>query len=118
MGTEFVVVGIGIASLLYATAGQAGGTAFLAAMTFAAVPASEMRPTALFLNVLAGGYSTWRMHRARVVDWGAFDPFAFAVKGKLFGWNPIISSDQGIWLKRPDGTIISPDQAKVSISAP
>ena len=72
MGIEIVVVCIGIASLLYATAGQAGGTAFLAVMTFAAMPASEMRPTALFLNVLAGGYSTWRMHRARVVDWGLF----------------------------------------------
>jgi hypothetical protein len=37
---------IGCVSLLYATAGQAGGTAFLAIMAFAAFPATEMRATA------------------------------------------------------------------------
>jgi uncharacterized protein len=33
------------ASLLYATAGQSGGTAFLAVMAFLAFPVDEMRPT-------------------------------------------------------------------------
>ncbi len=33
------------ASALYATAGQAGGTAFLAVMAFASVPTADMRPT-------------------------------------------------------------------------
>jgi hypothetical protein len=49
-------------SLLYATVGQAGGTAFLALMAFASFPASEMRPTALLLNIVAQriqlGFST------------------------------------------------------------
>ena len=73
MGSTIVVaVAIGIASLFYATVGQAGGTAFLAVMTLAASPASEMRPTALLLNILVGGYSTWRMQRANVVDWSLF----------------------------------------------
>lgn len=64
----FLVAGlIGCVSLLYATAGQAGGTAFLAVMAFAAFPAAEMRPTALLLNVVAAGYATWRMHR-RAID--------------------------------------------------
>jgi hypothetical protein len=44
---------IGLISLLYATVGQAGGTAFLALMAFANFPASEMRPTALALNIVA-----------------------------------------------------------------
>jgi hypothetical protein len=44
---------IGCVSLLYATAGQAGGTAFLAVMAFAAFPAIEMRATALLLNIVA-----------------------------------------------------------------
>jgi len=73
MGTTIVVaICIGIASLMYATAGQAGGTAFLAVLTFASLPAAEMRPTALLLNILAAGYSTWRMHRAGAVDWRLF----------------------------------------------
>lgn len=70
--TITVAICIGVASLTYATVGQAGGTAFLAVMTFAALPASEMRPTALLLNILAAGYSTWRMHRAGAVDWRLF----------------------------------------------
>ena len=59
---------IGCVSLLYATAGQAGGTAFLAVMAFAAFPAIEMRPTALLLNIVAAGYATWRLHRRAAID--------------------------------------------------
>jgi hypothetical protein len=55
---------IACVSLLYATVGQAGGTAFLAIMAFAAFPADEMRPTALLLNIVAAGYATWRLHRS------------------------------------------------------
>jgi uncharacterized membrane protein YfcA len=59
---------IGCVSLLYATAGQAGGTAFLAVMAFAGFPAIEMRPTALLLNIVAAGYATWRLHRGAAID--------------------------------------------------
>lgn len=59
---------IGCVSLLYATAGQAGGTAFLAVMAFAAFPAIEMRATALLLNIVAAGYATWRLHRRAAID--------------------------------------------------
>jgi hypothetical protein len=55
-------------SLLYATAGQAGGTAFVAVMAVAAFPAAEMRPTALLLNVIAAGYATWRLHQNAAID--------------------------------------------------
>ena len=59
---------IGVVSCLYATAGQAGGTAFVAVMAFVSTPASEMRPTALLLNVVAAGYATLRLHRDGAVD--------------------------------------------------
>lgn len=59
----------GIISLLYATVGQAGGTAFLALMAFAAFPPSEMRPTALALNIVAATYSSWMFNRKAVIDW-------------------------------------------------
>ena len=48
----------GAVSLLYATVGQAGGTAFLALMAFASFPSNEMLPTALLLNIVAASYST------------------------------------------------------------
>ncbi|TGD92269.1 sulfite exporter TauE/SafE family protein [Methylobacterium nonmethylotrophicum] len=57
------------ASTLYATAGQAGGTAFLAVMALAGVPAADMRPTSLVLNLVAAGYATARLHRAGAVAW-------------------------------------------------
>ena len=69
VGHTLLVAGlIGCVSLLYATAGQAGGTAFLAVMAFAAFPATEMRATALLLNIVAAGYATWRLHRRGVID--------------------------------------------------
>lgn len=64
----------GVISLLYATVGQAGGTAFLALMAFAAFPPSEMRPTALALNIVAATYSTWVFKRKKVVDWQKLRP--------------------------------------------
>jgi uncharacterized membrane protein YfcA len=69
-GRWLLAVLFGLISLLYATVGQAGGTAFLALMAFASFPPSEMRPTALLLNIVAAAYSTWSFNRKRVVDWG------------------------------------------------
>ncbi len=63
-----VAAAIGCVSLFYATAGQAGGTAFLAVMAFAAFPAAEMRATALLLNIVAAGYATWNVHRKVGLD--------------------------------------------------
>jgi uncharacterized membrane protein YfcA len=67
---DFLVAAlIACVSLLYATVGQAGGTAFLAIMAFASFPAAEMRPTALLLNIVAASYATWRLHQSRAIDW-------------------------------------------------
>jgi uncharacterized membrane protein YfcA len=66
------------ASLLYATVGQAGGTAFLALMAFASFPSNEMRPTALLLNIVAATYSTWLFNRGSFVDWAKLKPLLLA----------------------------------------
>jgi uncharacterized membrane protein YfcA len=68
----------GAVSLLYATVGQAGGTAFLALMAFASFPANEMRPTALLLNIVAATYSTWLFCRGSLVDWVKLRPLLLA----------------------------------------
>lgn len=67
-----------LVSLLYATVGQAGGTAFLALMAFAAFPPGEMRPTALTLNIVAAACSTWLFNRGRLVDWPRLRPMLIA----------------------------------------
>jgi uncharacterized protein len=68
----------GAVSLLYATVGQAGGTAFLALMAFASFPSNEMRPTALLLNIVAATYSTWLFNRGSLVDWAKLRPLLLA----------------------------------------
>jgi uncharacterized protein len=68
----------GAISLLYATVGQAGGTAFLALMAFASFPSNEMRPTALLLNMVAAAYSTWLFNRGSLVDWAKLKPLLLA----------------------------------------
>jgi uncharacterized protein len=68
----------GAVSLLYATVGQAGGTAFLALMAFASFPSNEMRPTALLLNIVAATYSTWIFNRGKLVDWAKLRPLLIA----------------------------------------
>jgi uncharacterized protein len=68
----------GAISLLYATVGQAGGTAFLALMAFASFPSNEMRPTALLLNVIAATCSTWLFNRRGLVNWAKLAPLLLA----------------------------------------
>jgi uncharacterized membrane protein YfcA len=73
-----LVLLFGAVSLLYATVGQAGGTAFLAVMAFASFPSNEMRPTALLLNIVAATYSTWLFNRGSLVDWAKLRPLLLA----------------------------------------
>lgn len=68
----------GAVSLLYATVGQAGGTAFLALLAFASFPSNEMRPTALLLNIVAATYSTWLFNRGSLVNWVKLRPLLLA----------------------------------------
>ena len=68
----------GAVSLLYATVGHAGGTAFLALMAFASFPSNKMRPTALLLNIVAATYSTWLFNRGSLVDWAKLRPLLIA----------------------------------------
>ena len=69
MSQELISLLIAAVSLMYATVGQAGGTAFLAVMAFAGFAPSEMRTTALLLNIVAAGYATWRLHDRGLIDW-------------------------------------------------
>lgn len=69
MNAAVILLALAAVSLVYATVGQAGGTGFLAVMAFAGMPAGELRPTALTLNIVAAGYATWRLHAARAIDW-------------------------------------------------
>ena len=59
-GLDLVLLGtlLFAGAALYASVGQAGATAFIAAMAVVGLPAATMRPTALALNILAAAFST------------------------------------------------------------
>jgi uncharacterized membrane protein YfcA len=85
MTNTFLLTGLfASVSLLYATAGQAGGTAFVAVMAFASFPAAEMRPTALLLNVIAAGYATWQLYGNGALDQKALLPLALPSMAAAF----------------------------------
>ena len=79
-GVDSIVLGglLFVGSALYASVGQAGASAFVAAMGLVGLPAATMRPTALALNILAAGFSTWRFHVVRRIAWRALLPFGLA----------------------------------------
>ena len=100
-----VAILLAIASLLYATVGQAGGTAFVAVMAFAAFPASEIRPTSLTLNILAASYATWRLHRHGAIDWRLFRALALAsVPAALIGG--LVVLDSSLYLTVTGGLLL------------
>jgi hypothetical protein len=73
-------------SALYASVGQAGATAFIAAMGVVGLPPTTMRPTALALNILAAAFATWCFHRAGLVAWRTLRPLSLAaVPSALIG---------------------------------
>ena len=83
-----------VVSLLYATVGQAGGTAFLALMAFASFPPNEMRPTALLLNIVAAAYSTWLFNRGSHIDWVKLKPLLVAsLPTTLLGASIVLNDD-------------------------
>ncbi|WP_245472428.1 sulfite exporter TauE/SafE family protein [Rhizobium jaguaris] len=93
MGTIVTAILIALVSTIYATAGQAGGTAFLAIMAFMGVQPAELRPTALALNVIAAGYATWRAYNHGTVDWRLFRWIAIASLPGAFAGGLLVLED-------------------------
>lgn len=65
-----------VVSALYASVGQAGGSAYLAAMAVLGVAPDLMKATALSLNIIVSVITTIRFCRAGWFSWAVFWPFA------------------------------------------
>ncbi len=65
-----------VASFVYASVGHGGASAYIAAMALAGIAPQEMRPVALFLNILVSALATYKFHRAGHFRWRLFWPFA------------------------------------------
>ena len=72
----WLVVGVGIVALLYASVGHAGASGYIAVMSLLAVAPATLKPVALMLNVLVATIGTAQFARAGHFRWTLFWPFA------------------------------------------
>lgn len=75
-----------IVALLYASAGQAGASGYIAIMALVGYEPDSIKPTALVLNILVSLIVSWRFVRDGHFNWPLFWPFALpAVPMALLG---------------------------------
>lgn len=61
-------------ALLYSSVGHAGASGYLAVMAIIGISPENMRPTALFLNILVGSIATYKFFKAGSFSWSIFIP--------------------------------------------
>jgi uncharacterized protein len=84
--TLFLAVCMCAGAALYTSVGHAGASAYIALMALFGVAPAIMRPTALALNILVAGFTSFRYLRAGLFRWRTLWPFLigampFAVVG-------------------------------------
>ena len=68
--------GIALIAFLYSSVGHAGASGYIATMTLFGLAATEIRPTALILNILVAIIGSFQFWRAGYFSWKLFWPFA------------------------------------------
>ena len=69
-----IIVAFFVIALLYSSVGHAGASGYLAVMAIAGMLPSEMRPTALALNILVSSVVTFRFAKANLIRWNKLFP--------------------------------------------
>jgi uncharacterized membrane protein YfcA len=67
-----------IAAILYSSVGHAGASGYLAVMALFVMSPSEMKPTALTLNILVASIAVKKYLKADCFSWSIFWPFALS----------------------------------------
>src|SRR5713101_5365343 len=77
-GTQlaFLCLAIAVIAFLYSSVGHAGASGYIATMTLFGIAATEIRPTALVLNILVAIIGSFQFWRAGHFSWKLFWPFA------------------------------------------
>lgn len=75
-----------LGAALYTSVGHAGASAYIALMALFGVAPAVMRPTALALNILVAGFTSFRYVKAGLFSWRTLWPFLLgAVPFAFFG---------------------------------
>src|SRR5919201_1677047 len=67
---------IALIAFLYSSVGHAGASGYIATMTLFGIAATEIRPSALVLNILVATIGSFQFWRAGHFSWKLFWPFA------------------------------------------
>ena len=71
-----IAAAIGLVAFLYSSVGHAGASGYIAVMTLFGFAAAQIKPTALFLNILVASIGALQFWRAGHFTWSLFWPFA------------------------------------------
>lgn len=84
----FLTASVLVVAFLYSSVGHAGASGYIAVMTLFNLAPTEIKPTALILNVLVASIATWQFWRAGHFSWRLFWPFAVLSVPMAFvgGW--------------------------------
>lgn len=74
----WMVLLMGLISVLYASVGHGGASGFIAVMALWSMPTNTMRITALILNVMVSFISFGHYYKNKYFKWQQFYPFALA----------------------------------------
>jgi uncharacterized membrane protein YfcA len=72
----FLCLAIVVIAFLYSSVGHAGASGYIAAMTLFGLVPTDIRPTALVLNILVAIIGSFQFWRAGYFSWKLFWPFA------------------------------------------
>src|SRR3979490_2177628 len=70
-----LAAGMFLGAALYTSVGHAGASAYIALMALFGVAPNVMRPTALALNILVAGFTSFRYLRVGLFRWRTLWPF-------------------------------------------
>ena len=79
---------LGLVAFLYAAVGHAGASGYIAVLALAALPAEQIKPLALILNIAVAAQGSWQFWRAGHLRWRLFWPVLLAGLPTAFlgGW--------------------------------
>jgi uncharacterized protein len=79
---------LALVAFLYAAVGHAGASGYIAVLALAALPAEQIKPLALILNIAVAAQGSWQFWRAGHLRWRLFWPVLLAGLPTAFlgGW--------------------------------
>ena len=99
MSIVTLALAVALVAWLYSSVGHAGASGYIAVMTLAGLAPAEIKPIALFLNILVASIASVQFYRGGHFSWTLFWPFALlATFSKILG---IVLGISALWLFKP-----------------